>query len=182
MKKLHLLFYSAVFFLLAMGCRQEASEQETGMQTFEQASTGITFDFPENWIHQELEREVVLSSSQSALSENQFHEAAGVVIFMEEQSVVGPDLEYFIRKDVVQDEMRYLTAIRPDLLEINGREAVGVKFSRPQNDLDAIIGVTLIQLEEEKGVIFVQYVLDATHEDELLPEINQIIQSIDIAS
>ncbi|MEM7331560.1 MAG: hypothetical protein AAF490_05685 [Chloroflexota bacterium] len=176
------LWLTAVTMFMIIGCRQADSEEGAGFISFQQQSTGISFDYPEDWVQKELTREILLASSQTSLDENQFHEAAGLVIFMEEQSVVGPDLEYFMRKYVIQDEMRYLTAIRPDKLEINGREAVGVKFSRPQGDLDAIIGVLLIQLEEDEGVIFVQYVLDSTSEDELLPQIDRIIESIDVSS
>jgi hypothetical protein len=173
---------TAVSLTLIAGCRSKGREDKVGLATFEQTSSGIQFEYPADWDQQELAREIILASSATALEENDFHGAGAMVIFKEEQSVVGNDLDYYIRKDVVQDEMRYLTAIRPDKLEINGREASGIKFARPQNDLNAIIGVTIIQLEEQSGVIFIQYVLDATVEKELLPQITQIIESINIKS
>ena len=174
---------SLIFILTAVsftGCGSAKNDSNNGLVTYQNESNGITFKYPDGWLQNELEREIIIASSKGALEENRFAGAGAVVVFIEEQSTVGSDLEYFIRKDVVQDEMRYLTTIRPDKLEINGREAVGVTFSRPQGELDAIIGVTLIQLEEQQGVIFVQYVYDALAEEALLPQITQLIESIDV--
>lgn len=164
-----------VVFSSCVGGGGESSE----FVLYESEVLGISFEFPADWVQSDLDREVVVATSGEVLANNRFDEAGAVVVFVEPQHVVGDDLAYYIRKDVVQDEMAYLTAIRPDVFEVNGRNAIGVTFSRPQDDIEATIGVTLIQLENESGVIFVQYVYDTAVQKEIQPLIEHLIHTID---
>ncbi|MCP5098809.1 MAG: hypothetical protein GY943_24935 [Chloroflexi bacterium] len=165
-----IIFFSGIL----VGCGGEREELD-GFVSLTNNDLGLTVSYPEEWVTDAVELEMILASDGAVIIDSDYTGAAAVILFVEPVEKVGADLLTFMETELVGEQAVFVVE-QPTKTTINGLDAATFLMAQPQGDLDLFLGTTLIQKDEQ--IAFVLTIYDSDVEASFAPILDQIVHSV----